>query len=578
MKKLLSSGKRFFDSVHLPDRFSSLFAFLIMLVHPLIYDDYFFNINRFKFAFLSYAAFGSLIAYLFLCLARRRALSGQTYLPFKLTLADWGMAGFVLTALVSCVLSDDPFSAFTGDEGRLSGLVFILAMGAVYIIVSRAPAAGKWAVRGLLISGAAASALGILNFFYVDPLNFYERLSAKSTEGFISTIGNTNFFGAFLCLYMGAAAAMMFSSNMLVRAQMAVHLALGAGAVIASRSDGALLAPLLSMLFAFVCGVKGRRQLGCACLTASSVFTGFFIVASFMYMNPASFIRMEPNAINTLGEKPVFAALLALLFAAPAFALIRAGEKMYRKRTVALIRKLIAFFLILAAALSFALMIYFTFIRPDFELTGAMRLFRFHDKWGSNRGGVWVRSLKLWGESDLRVKLVGFGPDLLKKPLADAYGQEIIEYCNLSFDNAHNEMIQYLLTLGACGLLSYLALLAGSAKRMLKRISQDPYALSQLFACGVFFVHSLVNVNQPITTPLMFMLLSASVSASEKRCDKMKAVCKEYDETGAKQIAPERAAEDEKIEKDSRESGAGETDNKQPYERDRDDGADSGGA
>jgi len=121
-----------------------------------------------------------------------------------------------------------------------------------------------------------------------------------------------------------------------------------------------------------------------------------------------------------------------------------------------------------------------------------------------------VRCMKLWAQSDLRVKLVGLGPDLLKKSLSDAYGKEIIAYCNLTFDNAHNEVIQYLLTLGVSGAASHLVMVFASMRRLSR--AADPFARAALFAVSAYFVHSLISLNQPVTSPLMFMLMFASVS------------------------------------------------------------------
>lgn len=238
----------------LPEWFACAFAAGVALLHPLIFDDFFFNINRFKFGVFAVSAYAGLIVFLLLCAARRRALAGEIRQPFSLSAADWGMGAFAVLAAASTILSDDAFSALTGDEGRLCGLVFILALAAMHVIVSRAQNADAWAAGGLLISGSLCALLGVLNFFKIDPFGFYPRLNQKSVDGFISTIGNVDFFSAFLCLFLPAAVAAFMRGGRWVRRLSVFPILLGTGAVIAARADGALIALASAILTALCLG------------------------------------------------------------------------------------------------------------------------------------------------------------------------------------------------------------------------------------------------------------------------------------------------------------------------------------
>ena len=345
----------------LPEWFACAFAAGVALLHPLIFDDFFFNINRFKFGVFAVSAYAGLIVFLLLCAARRRALAGEIRQPFSLSAADWGMGAFAVLAAASTILSDDAFSALTGDEGRLCGLVFVLALAAMRL----------WPDATLSLKDHACA-----------------RLAAHP-----------------------------------------------------------LLFAALSLL-----------------LTAAAY-----------------------GLLHTRREKPVFPAPRTFLLTLLACAIV-------------------------ALAAAAALFLFYTYVDTDTKLTGMLKLFRFRDKWGTNRGGVWVRCMKLFAQSDWRVKLFGFGPDLLKKPLADAYGAEIAAYCNLSFNNAHNEYIQYLLTHGALGLTAYLTFAVGACASLFRRARKNAAAAGLLAGALAYLLHAAVNVNQPITTPLLFLFLSTSVS------------------------------------------------------------------
>ena len=618
----------------LPEWFACAFAAGVALLHPLIFDDFFFNINRFKFGVFAVSAYAGLIVFLLLCAARRRALAGEIRQPFSLSAADWGMGAFAVLAAASTILSDDAFSALTGDEGRLCGLVFILALAAMHVIVSRAQNADAWAVGGLLISGSLCALLGVLNFFKIDPFGFYPRLNQKSVDGFISTIGNVDFFSAFLCLFLPAAVAAFMRGGRWVRRLSVFPILLGTGAVIAARADGALIALASAILTALCLGAlplpapsesrqrsdsaaprleanlaesapcseendvpsrfrrtlsslaaslhgkatdadeekkprsqreararkhlalagssedgapsrfrrtlsslaaslhgkaadadeekkpcsqreaRARKHLALAgssedgapsrfrrtlsslaaslhgkatgvdeekklhpqreararmCLALACLMAGLFLVGAATRLWPDATLSLKDHACARLAAHPLLFAALSLLLAAAAYGLLhtRREKPVFPAPRTFLLTLLACAIVALAAAA--ALFLFYTYVDTDTKLTGMLKLFRFRDKWGTNRGGVWVRCMKLFAQSDWRVKLFGFGPDLLKKPLADAYGAEIAAYCNLSFNNAHNEYIQYLLTHGALGLTAYLTFAVGACASLFRR-------------------------------------------------------------------------------------------------------------
>ena len=611
----------------LPEWFACAFAAGVALLHPLIFDDFFFNINRFKFGVFAVSAYAGLIVFLLLCAARRRALAGEIRQPFSLSAADWGMGAFAVLAAASTILSDDAFSALTGDEGRLCGLVFVLALAAMHVIVSRAQNADAWAAGGLLISGSLCALLGILNFFKIDPFGFYPRLNQKSVDGFISTIGNVDFFSAFLCLFLPAAVAAFMRGGRWVRRLSVFPILLGTGAVIAARADGALIALASAILTALCLGAlplpapsesrqrsdsaaprleanlaesapcseendapsrfrrtlsslaaaphgktagsdeekkprpqreararkhpalagssedgapsRFRRTLSSLaaslhgkatgadeekklhpqreararmCLALACLMAGLFLVGAATRLWPDATLSLKDHACARLAAHPLLFAALSLLLTAAAYGLLhtRREKPVFPAPRTFLLTLLACAIVALAAAA--ALFLFYTYVDTDTKLTGMLKLFRFRDKWGTNRGGVWVRCMKLFAQSDWRVKLFGFGPDLLKKPLADAYGAEIAAYCNLSFNNAHNEYIQYLLTHGALGLTAYLTFAVGACASLFRRARKSAAAAGLLAGALAYLLHAAVNVNQPITTPLLFLFLSASVS------------------------------------------------------------------
>ena len=104
--------------------------------------------------------------------------------------------------------------------------------------------------------------------------------------------------------------------------------------------------------------------------------------------------------------------------------------------------------------------------------------------------------MECFNQFPLRKKIIGFGPDtfgivLLNKTKGNIYGQ--------TFDNAHNEYLHYLVTVGFAGLIAYLAFLISFAVRVIHRANKNQYVC--------YSAQAFVNLNLPIATPIMWMLL-----------------------------------------------------------------------
>ena len=82
------------------------------------------------------------------------------------------------------------------------------------------------------------------------------------------------------------------------------------------------------------------------------------------------------------------------------------------------------------------------------------------------------------------------------------------------FDNAHNEYLQFLLTIGPIGLAAYLAFLISSCRNMMKRLAANPYIAGCLIAVLCYAFQAIVNLNLPIATPMMWLLLSVGMAAA----------------------------------------------------------------
>ena len=138
-------------------------------------------------------------------------------------------------------------------------------------------------------------------------------------------------------------------------------------------------------------------------------------------------------------------------------------------------------------------------------------LFVFNNRWGEFRGYIWSRSWRVFGKADIGHKLFGYGNETVRDIMLTNYHQEMIDVTKKVYDSCHNILLQRLLTTGIFGLVTFVTLFGSSVRYMFK-YSQGR---AEIFACAAgasaYFAEAMVNPEQPITTPLFYVLLAVGV-------------------------------------------------------------------
>ena len=91
------------------------------------------------------------------------------------------------------------------------------------------------------------------------------------------------------------------------------------------------------------------------------------------------------------------------------------------------------------------------------------------------------------------------------------------ELGNVIFDNAHNEYLHYLITIGLFGMLSYMAWLGTSIFWMARNLKDRPEVAACLFALAAYAVQATVNLNLPVAMPVTVQILAMGVSRQLKK-------------------------------------------------------------
>ena len=88
---------------------------------------------------------------------------------------------------------------------------------------------------------------------------------------------------------------------------------------------------------------------------------------------------------------------------------------------------------------------------------------------------------------------------------------EMLEVTKRTYDNSHNELLQYLVTTGLIGMVSYIGLFITGMKYLIKNLEDNPAVAACLAAAAGYWVQGIVYLNQPITTPLYFVMMAAGI-------------------------------------------------------------------
>lgn len=450
---------------------------------------------------------GAGVAYLFCLFDQNRVASNLSPLFKPVGVADGAFLCFVVFAAVSAFSSAYFPDTLIAEIGRNNGLVLIVFYAMVYFIVSRMYMHKDYVIAVYLIFSCVIALLTVLNFFYIDPLGLLEGYNAKTAEDFGSTIGNKNTIASYMAMFLPISVmTLALSEKLYLRVIAGISIGFAYMGALCSNSGSVIMGlvvilPVTAIFCAQRYGTLTRYLLGLTILFASGkvlrlfsyavgdVQKGFEFTQDFLIYNRSGYLPIALFGISAL-----------ILF------LLRSRlDPGYRPKpvTVTLISltgAMIAGFL--------GAILYFSLADTSTQLGTLEKLLRFNDRWGTHRGFMWIRAMREYGGFNVWQKLFGSGPDTAYYVFEPYFGELLSRFRNSSTNCAHNEYINYLVTQGALGLLSYLVLIGSVCVRSLRRARQNPLMLVFISAVICYAVQAAVNIYQPITTPLFFLFLS----------------------------------------------------------------------
>lgn len=514
--------------------FINIYLFIMFTVFPLFVsmytdgkfpfihlDEGFVGIRHQKYYFFLAATAIAVIAEIFLLISTNYNGSGKPKINKKalfenISFTDWAALALVLSCAVSTILSPYIELAFWGEsvingsaQGRNNGLVLILFYVIVYFMITRLYRYSEVVFIGLACSCGIVYILTVLNGYYIDPLNMFANFRSQQNVymEFFATIGNKNMLSSFICITLPVLFTMsVVTQKLKFRIVYLISVSLGAMALIIDDSDSGLLG-IAVFLAVFLVVFAGRLdRLKFYFLTLTVFLASIKVLRLISYILEDSYKKLGkfPSAV-LFSNKLYIAIAVSAVITVILFLVCKKKPGLVLPKAVPIALGCIFGLMALGAL---GVFVYFSFIDTKTPLGDLEKVLRFGPKWGTHRGVMWIHAIEIFTGADFIHKLFGFGPDTFYC-VYEPYFAELQKYYGNSFtDAAHNEYINYLVTIGIAGLTSYLAFVGGALVRGFKSAKRNPVVLAFAAAVIGYAVQAVVNIAVPISTPLFIIFVS----------------------------------------------------------------------
>ncbi len=451
----------------------------------------------FRYTALSFCLFSMLMGVLYIMIKKRTSATDNFALIYG------------IVVMVSYAFTEYKDMAFWGRKGWFVGLMTQLLLLAIYFLISRFYIGGDMMQYPFIASTIVVFGIGVLNRFSIYPFN----LQGKSS-GFISTLGNINWFCSYWSvLFPIAAVLLLYKGNKLWKKIMYIVLysiMAVAGGIQGSDSGGIVFAAVFLVLFwKSTRSVKElKNYFGMMTLTMAL----FQSVRLVRYLAPDA-MNMQTTITELLTQGNL--TLIGLFVAAMLWGVCFLFEKKEQKSFLYFWKwcRNIAFILLGLMGIAYVVLLCInTWGSTYIEGISDKDIFYFDWYFGNGRGATWRAGFALFGEMSVIQKFIGIGPDCFAE-FAYREGSGIVGmlrevFGDATLTNAHNEWLTNLVNVGLLGCVSYSGIFVTAIWRFLKKGANSPW----LYACGLaalsYTAHNMVSFQQALNAPIMFMVLA----------------------------------------------------------------------
>lgn len=454
----------------------------------------------------------------------------------KCSAAD-GFAFFYAVALtVSYWCSDYQEFARWGAEGWYMGYYTQMILLCAYFLISKLWKPRRVFFYLMLSASGAVFVLGYLNRFGVYPIKM-----ELSSPGFISTIGNINWYCGYAVTVFFAGAAFLWQGGVNTRWKkllLAVYVWLGFATLVTQGSASGIMTLMSVVFLMFVMSSKEMKRMrlfwlivflmGAACL-----FTEVLMLAAPGSMNYQD--RMMELLVT--GGVPIVVTIVSLVIRqwlgrvsgrqkkhfgrkeaenTP----VRSKNRLRMKRRKILVRRAVR---IVATLVSVMLVAFLAMLILNTMYPGCLGrlseydIFTFSDTWGSRRGITWKAGVMSFWEQDLLHKITGVGPDAMEAFIYQDGSPELVGALRKIFGhnyltNAHNEWLTVLVNTGVLGLTGFGGMMVCAVRSFLKDMKRNPLAGACGFSLIAYTLNNIFSFQQIMNITAAYVIMAMGMA------------------------------------------------------------------
>lgn len=421
---------------------------------------------------------------------------------------------FLIICTVSTVISDYSYEAFWGNEGRYNGLFLMLLYCVSTFLIGKYFNMKQWYLDVFLSSGLLVNLIGIGDYFKLNLLHF-KNLSDRGADIFTSTIGNINFYTAYVALTLGCSAGLFIVEKNIKRC-IAYYICfiISFSAIIMGASDNAYLSIIAIFVILPFYTLKSNNAMNRNIILAASSITVFKIIANINSVYKSKVVAVD-GLLSLAGNQSGIWWLILLIWGIVLYSALRIRIHKIKKENRFRNYYQTIWLLIVVFALSLVVFILWDVnINQNFERYGSMKNYLFFDDdWGTNRGFAWRIAWEHFQNFPILRKIFGYGLDTFGILTIFNNKHEMFIGQGSYYDSIHNEYLQYLVTIGVAGIVSYTLFLVIAIRSMIKNLTNAPYLLGIVLPVFAYCIQAIVNINQVPVSSLMWCLIATGMAA-----------------------------------------------------------------
>lgn len=433
----------------------------------------------------------------------------RTALKMKPSLTDLCAGAYGISVLLSYAFSRYKQDALWGAAGWYMGLYTQLMLVGSYFFISKCWKPKKWVFLTILPVSAVVFILGYLNRFGINPLQM-----KSYGAGFISTVGNINWYCGYLVSVLFAGAALFWQGESLKirqRILLMLYTLIGFASLITQGSESgiAAMAAVLLIMFCMSASDGGRM---CRFWQVMLLFDGACLLTYGIQAVTGRKINYKDTYMVIFNSWKLVLIMTLVSLTMLAVTCVSVGRKSYSERVWRVLAGICGGVIVAMVSLYAMLLVINTLHSGSIGALSENKWFTFSGNWGSSRGTTWKAGVLCFVEQDFLHKLVGVGPDAMAAYIYNSGSAKLLNivterFASAKLTNAHNEWLTVLVDTGILGCVCFAGMIISAMVRFLRKEGGNLFSCACGFCLLGYTVNNMFSFQQALNAATIFVVL-----------------------------------------------------------------------